>query len=235
MAIGPDILLLDEPFSVLDPATRQHLRAWLRDTANRLRLTIVLVTHDVDEAVYLGPTITALDGAGATAGSWTNPTAPEHDDLVAHPLRAELLASYRSQVGGPRHGPGCGWLMVGLSRQALFRGAVALGAAGGLAGIADLATAAASTARAGTAAMDGGALRIGYLPITDASPLLVAHAQASGGWCSYLRRCSESPPGWVTRSSTPATISPMTAAWPSFRDRSARLPARRPRPSAAAR
>jgi ABC-type nitrate/sulfonate/bicarbonate transport system ATPase subunit len=99
MAVGPDILLLDEPFSALDPATRQHLRAWLRDTATRLRLTIVLVTHDVDEAVYLGSTITALDGAGATAGSWANPTTPEHDDLVAHPLRAELLASYRSQVG----------------------------------------------------------------------------------------------------------------------------------------
>ena len=67
--------------------------------------------------------------------------------------------------------------MVGLSRRALFRGAVALGAAGGLAGIADLATAAPSTVRAGTAATDGGPLRIGYLPITDASPLLVAHAQ----------------------------------------------------------
>ncbi|MDT7669368.1 MAG: hypothetical protein QOC74_2151 [Pseudonocardiales bacterium] len=99
MAVRPDVLLLDEPFSALDPATRHSLRTWLRDTATRLGLTLVLVTHDVDEALYLGQAIAALDGTGALGGHWRNPDAPEHDQLAEHPLRAELLASYRSQVG----------------------------------------------------------------------------------------------------------------------------------------
>jgi len=98
MAVRPDVLLLDEPFSALDPATRRDLREWLRDTADRLGLTLVLVTHDVDEALYLGQTIAALDGAGALGGHWANPVDPAHDELAGHPLREQLLASYRSQV-----------------------------------------------------------------------------------------------------------------------------------------
>jgi ABC-type nitrate/sulfonate/bicarbonate transport system ATPase subunit len=98
MAVRPDVLLLDEPFSALDPATRRDLRSWLRAAAGRLGLTLVLVTHDVDEALYLGQTIAALDGAGALAGHWTNPVDPAHDELAEHPLREPLLASYRSQV-----------------------------------------------------------------------------------------------------------------------------------------
>jgi len=60
--------------------------------------------------------------------------------------------------------------MSGLSRRALLCGCAGLVAAGGVAGIADLARAA-NTDRANTT----GTLRIGYLPITDASPLLIAH------------------------------------------------------------
>ncbi|TCK22052.1 ABC transporter substrate-binding protein [Pseudonocardia endophytica] len=67
--------------------------------------------------------------------------------------------------------------MAAISRRTLLGGAVALGAAGGLAGLADLVTGDRPTARSGPSAAGGGVLRIGYLPITDASPLLVAHAQ----------------------------------------------------------
>lgn len=67
--------------------------------------------------------------------------------------------------------------MAAISRRTLIGGAVALGAAGGAAGIADLVTGRRPTARTGASAAGGGPLRVGYLPITDASPLLVAHAQ----------------------------------------------------------
>jgi ABC-type nitrate/sulfonate/bicarbonate transport system ATPase subunit len=100
MAVGPELLLLDEPFSALDPATRRDLQTWLRDTAIRLGLTLVMVTHDVDEALYLGTSVTALDGSGRLAGTWEVPTAPDHGDLADHPLRLELVASYRSQLAG---------------------------------------------------------------------------------------------------------------------------------------
>jgi ABC-type nitrate/sulfonate/bicarbonate transport system ATPase subunit len=50
---GRDILLLDEPFGALDALTRADLQAWLLDIWSELRKTILLVTHDVDEAIYL--------------------------------------------------------------------------------------------------------------------------------------------------------------------------------------
>lgn len=99
VAVRPDILLLDEPFSALDPATRRSLQVWLRDAAAALGLTLVMVTHDVDEALYLASEVTLLDGSGRAAGHWHSDAPTGHDDLADHPLRATLLAGYRSQLG----------------------------------------------------------------------------------------------------------------------------------------
>ncbi|BBG05005.1 MULTISPECIES: ABC transporter ATP-binding protein [Pseudonocardia] len=99
MAVRPDVLLLDEPFGALDPATRAELQTWLRGFAQEEGLTLVLVTHDVDEALYLGTQVTALDGDGGIGGRWT-PAASETPG--GHPLRDEVLAGYRSQVVAAR-------------------------------------------------------------------------------------------------------------------------------------
>ncbi len=48
-----DVLLLDEPFGALDALTRRHLQGWLLEVREELAATIVLVTHDVDEALLL--------------------------------------------------------------------------------------------------------------------------------------------------------------------------------------
>lgn len=53
LGVNPDIVLMDEPFSALDPNTRTRLRAELIDIWQRYRKTILFVTHDVDEAVTL--------------------------------------------------------------------------------------------------------------------------------------------------------------------------------------
>lgn len=50
---GCDLLLLDEPFSALDYLTRLSLREWLLDQWERDKKTILFITHDVDEAVFL--------------------------------------------------------------------------------------------------------------------------------------------------------------------------------------
>ena len=60
LAVQPDILLMDEPFSSLDAMTREHLQNLLLTVWQQRRLTYVLVTHSVEAAVFLGPTIMVL-------------------------------------------------------------------------------------------------------------------------------------------------------------------------------
>jgi osmoprotectant transport system ATP-binding protein len=61
LAADPPILLMDEPFGALDPITRAELQREFRALALRLRKTIVFVTHDVREALFLGTRIALLD------------------------------------------------------------------------------------------------------------------------------------------------------------------------------
>lgn len=90
-AIRPRLLLLDEPFSALDPGTRRDLQDWLRTATSELGLTTVLVTHDVNEALLLGDRIALLDGSGSVRRTWDN--EPGTADTGLHD---ELLAHYRS-------------------------------------------------------------------------------------------------------------------------------------------
>jgi ABC-type nitrate/sulfonate/bicarbonate transport system ATPase subunit len=60
LATSPDILLMDEPFSALDALTREHLQNTLLAMWQKRRLTYVIVTHSVEEAVFLGRTIMIL-------------------------------------------------------------------------------------------------------------------------------------------------------------------------------
>ena len=53
LAPEPDVLLLDEPFGALDAQTKRHLQDFLLTVWQRLGATILMVTHDVDEAIYL--------------------------------------------------------------------------------------------------------------------------------------------------------------------------------------
>lgn len=60
LALRPDILLMDEPFSALDALTREGLQELIRKIWQKQRLTMVLVTHSIEEAVYLGQKIVVL-------------------------------------------------------------------------------------------------------------------------------------------------------------------------------
>lgn len=61
LAIEPEILLLDEPFGALDAGTRHALQDWLKNLQQQLGLTVVLVTHDLEEALYLGDRVALLN------------------------------------------------------------------------------------------------------------------------------------------------------------------------------
>ena len=61
-ATDADILLMDEPFSALDPLIREHLQDELLALQSRLKKTILFVSHDLDEALKLGNQISIMDG-----------------------------------------------------------------------------------------------------------------------------------------------------------------------------
>ncbi len=76
--LDPDVLLLDEPMGALDPIIRTNLQEELRDIFRSLKKTVILVTHDIGEAAYLGDVISVLS-AGKILQSGP------FDDLVQNP------------------------------------------------------------------------------------------------------------------------------------------------------
>jgi sulfate transport system ATP-binding protein len=86
VAHRPRLLLLDEPFSALDPAIRSDLQSWLATLAAELGITVVLVTHDVDEALLLASRVVLLGPDGRIRREWQ----PGNQEL-----RQEILDHYR--------------------------------------------------------------------------------------------------------------------------------------------
>jgi NitT/TauT family transport system ATP-binding protein len=102
LAVDPEILLLDEPFSALDPATRTELRQEINAIVEALGITLLLVTHDVDDALSLAArTIVMASNPGRITADIDAPKAPLRSALYAE-QRARLLASLES---GPHTSP----------------------------------------------------------------------------------------------------------------------------------
>ena len=69
LAMQPEILLMDEPFGALDALTRAHLQDSLMEIQAKLKNTVIMITHDVDEAVLLSDRIVMMtNGPSATIG-----------------------------------------------------------------------------------------------------------------------------------------------------------------------
>jgi osmoprotectant transport system ATP-binding protein len=67
LAIDPPILLMDEPFGALDPLTRAEIRQEFARLRDRLQTTVILVTHDIGEALALGSRVGVLDSGALLA------------------------------------------------------------------------------------------------------------------------------------------------------------------------
>jgi len=84
LSLEPRFLLLDEPFSMLDSLTRFDLQDTLLQAWERHRKTVVMVTHDVDEALYLADRLILMtDGPAATVGQILDVPFPRPRDRAA--------------------------------------------------------------------------------------------------------------------------------------------------------
>jgi NitT/TauT family transport system ATP-binding protein len=104
----PDILLLDEPFSALDYQTRLYLESVLMEAVETFHKTVILVTHDIDEAVALSKRVVVLKNRPATVKAVYDIEIAEHSPLAArsdprfsgyfHALCAELDIQTKSKA-----------------------------------------------------------------------------------------------------------------------------------------
>lgn len=100
LAMRPQILLLDEPFGALDPITREELQDQLLDIWQQTKVTVLMITHDVDEAIYLSDRIVMMtNGPSATIGEILTipfPRPRQRSQLIEDPqfftLRNECLS-----------------------------------------------------------------------------------------------------------------------------------------------
>jgi NitT/TauT family transport system ATP-binding protein len=103
---GRPVLLLDEPFASLDAITRAEMQSWLAGVLAPDRHTVVLVTHDVEEALYLSDRVLVLTPRPATVADRIEIDSPRADDraaAVTSPAFAELKErALRSLAGAGR-------------------------------------------------------------------------------------------------------------------------------------
>ena len=106
-ATDAPILLMDEPFSALDPLIRTHLQDELLELQKKLGRTIIFVSHDLDEAFKLGDRIAIMEGGrivqcGTPQDIFTNPATDYVADFVAHmnPLGVLCARDVMEEVEG---------------------------------------------------------------------------------------------------------------------------------------
>jgi NitT/TauT family transport system ATP-binding protein len=107
LASGSDILLMDEPFGALDAQRREQLQVELRRIQTEERKTIVFVTHDVEEAVYLADRIIVFSKRPArvikdvdvTETLGTNRPLEIREEPAFLNLRSEMLRTIRAALG----------------------------------------------------------------------------------------------------------------------------------------
>jgi osmoprotectant transport system ATP-binding protein len=94
LAVGPEVVLMDEPFGALDPLTRLELGDAYRALHKALGLTTVMVTHDVQEAVLLADRVVVMKGGKVLADDAPRALLKGHAD----PEVAALMATPRVQA-----------------------------------------------------------------------------------------------------------------------------------------
>ena len=110
LAMEPKVLLMDEPFGALDALTRANLQDSLMEIQTKTRATVVMITHDVDEAVLLSDRVVMMtNGPAATVGEILAIELPRPRQRIAladnptyNHYRAEILRFLHERQGHPK-------------------------------------------------------------------------------------------------------------------------------------
>jgi osmoprotectant transport system ATP-binding protein len=97
LAAEPAVLLMDEPFGALDPLTRAEMQTMLRELLRRVGKTTLIVTHDLEEALYLADRVVLLEAGRVVADLAAGDVRGSGNEAV----RAYVAVSHRTEVVPP--------------------------------------------------------------------------------------------------------------------------------------
>ena len=97
VAYEPQLLIMDEPFAAVDAQTRAELEDLLRDLWQRLGVTVLFVTHDIDEAVYLGQRVVVLSSSPTVVMADVEIDLPDQRDQLTTRSEARF-AELRAEI-----------------------------------------------------------------------------------------------------------------------------------------
>jgi osmoprotectant transport system ATP-binding protein len=89
----PKVLLMDEPFGALDPLTRMEMQTMVRSLLRKVGTTTLIVTHDLDEALYLADRVVLMEGGRVVA------------DLASSEVRGSRNEAVRQYVAATHRVP----------------------------------------------------------------------------------------------------------------------------------
>ncbi|MFE9095326.1 ABC transporter ATP-binding protein [Streptomyces sp. NPDC007264] len=107
VAYEPEVLLMDEPFAAVDAQTRADLEDLIRDLWHQLGVTILFITHDIDEAVYLGQRVVVLSSSPTVVQEQLEIDLPDRRDQLhtrADPRFTELRTHVWEQIQAAKRG-----------------------------------------------------------------------------------------------------------------------------------
>ena len=97
LAAEPAVLLMDEPFGALDPLTRAEMQTMLRELRRRVGKTTLIVTHDLEEALYLADRVVLLEGGKVVADLAAGEVRSSENEA----MRRYVAATHRGSVEAP--------------------------------------------------------------------------------------------------------------------------------------
>jgi len=171
LAMEPKVLLMDEPFGALDSLTRTHMQDSLMEIQARLNNTVIMITHDVDEAVLLSDRIVMMsNGPSATVGEILNIDLPKPRNRLAlaeNPVYNHYRAEVVRFLHERHHAPEEETLAAATETaepQEQTRSAT----------VVDLSAWIQSAQSLSTRHLEKRELTLGFIPLTDCAPLVIA-------------------------------------------------------------